>query len=94
MKIVVVAVVAVGAISLIASSACVVNAEGYSNAHKRHAKRHYYSRYAARHYGYKQEYPDANGWFPHDSSQLKFGSQLWWDQMLREGRLNQGGGRN
>jgi hypothetical protein len=65
-----------------------VNAEGYSNAHKRHAKKHYYSRYAARNHDYKQAYPDENGWYPHDSTQLAFGSAIWWEQMLRENRLN------
>jgi hypothetical protein len=87
-------IVAAVAVSLVAGSAGKVNAEGYSIAHKRHAKRHYYPRYAARNHGYKQAYPDENGWFPHDSNELKFGSALWWDQMLRENRLNPGGGRN
>ncbi|MEQ1648966.1 MAG: hypothetical protein ABL898_10300 [Hyphomicrobiaceae bacterium] len=30
--------------------------------------------------------PDANGWYPRDTRLLKFGSQLWWEQMEREGR--------
>jgi hypothetical protein len=30
--------------------------------------------------------PDANGWYPRDARLLKFGSQLWWEQMEREGR--------
>jgi hypothetical protein len=94
MKTLIVAAVAVAAVSLVAGLACEVNAEGYSNAHKRHAKRHYYPRYATRIHGYKQAYPDANGWYPHDSNELKFGSKLWWDQMLRENRLNSGGGRD
>jgi hypothetical protein len=32
-------------------------------------------------------------YYEHDSSSLPFGSQRWWDQMLRENRLNPGGGR-
>jgi hypothetical protein len=32
-------------------------------------------------------YPDASGWYPRDASKLPFGSALWWDQMMREGRL-------
>jgi hypothetical protein len=94
MKILIVAAVAVATVSMVAGSAYEVNAEGYTNTHKRHAKRHYYPRYAARAYGYKQAYPDANGWYPHDSNQLAFGSAIWWEQMLRENRLNSGGGRN
>lgn len=31
--------------------------------------------------------PDRHGWYPHDAEKLKFGSQLWWDQMEREGRI-------
>lgn len=30
--------------------------------------------------------PDRNGWYPHDSNQLKVGSRIWWEQMEREGR--------
>jgi hypothetical protein len=35
-----------------------------------------------------------SGYYEHDSSSLPFGSQRWWDQMLRENRLNSGGGLN
>jgi hypothetical protein len=94
MKALIFAAVAVAVMSLVAGSAYEVNAEGYTGPHKRHAKRHYYPRYSARDHDYKQAYPDANGWYPHDSSKLAFGSAIWWEQMLREGRLNQGGGRN
>jgi hypothetical protein len=90
MKTMLAAAVAAATVSLVAGSACEVNAADYSMSHKRHAKGHY--RYVVRHHGYKQEYPDANGWYPHDANQLKFGSALWWDQMLRENRLNSGGG--
>jgi hypothetical protein len=76
-------VVAVGAVSLVAGSTCEVNAAGYGKAHKRHAIRHYYLRYAT-----PQKYPNASGWYPHDANQLQFGSALWWDQMRREGRVN------
>jgi len=30
---------------------------------------------------------DSGQWYPHDASKLPFGSSIWWDQMLREGRL-------
>jgi hypothetical protein len=88
-------VVAVAAASLIGGLAGEVGAEGYTKTHRHqhYAKRHYYP-YAAGDHGYKQAYPDKYGWFPHDASKLAFGSALWWDQMLREGRINQGGGRN
>jgi hypothetical protein len=35
----------------------------------------------------KQRDPNAYGWYPHDSNQLAVGSQIWWEQMDREGRL-------
>jgi hypothetical protein len=41
-------------------------------------------------------YRDRNGggnYYEHDSNNLPVGSQRWWDQMLRENRLNPGGGR-
>jgi hypothetical protein len=85
MKIVAVAVVAVAAMSLVTGSVCEVNAAGYPNSHKRHAKSQY-PEYTVRRY--KPAYPDASGWFPHDANQLQFGSALWWDQMRREGRIN------
>jgi hypothetical protein len=85
-------VAAIATASLVASSAYEVNAKGYSKAHKHHGQR--YSRHVARDHGYRPSYPDRSGWYPHDSSQLVVGSTAWWDQMLREGRLNQGGGRN
>ena len=28
---------------------------------------------------------DAGDWYPHDASQLPFGSQRWWDQKESEG---------
>lgn len=86
-------VAAIATVTLVASSAAYeVNAKDCSKAHKHytHAKR--YSRHVAR--GYKPGYPDSSGWYPHDSSELVVGTTAWWDQMLREGRLNQGGGRN
>jgi hypothetical protein len=79
-------VVALAAASLIAGAACEVSAADYLKAHRRHAQKHYY-RHVAHDHGYKQAYPDASGWFPHDSNELQFGSALWWDQMRREGRV-------
>ena len=86
-------VAAVAAVSLIAIPAGEVNAESYSKAHKRHAHAKRYIRHAAYHHGYEPRYPDASGWYPHDSSQLVVGTTAWWDQMQREGRLGGGGAR-
>ena len=30
---------------------------------------------------------EGNAWYARDASKLPFGSNLWWDQMLRENRL-------
>jgi hypothetical protein len=30
---------------------------------------------------------DKDRWYPRDSNQLRFGSQIWWEQMEREGRF-------
>jgi len=37
-----------------------------------------------------------SGYFEHNADKLPFGSQRWWDQMLRENRAGNpgGGGRN
>jgi len=59
----------------------------HSQGLKRHAKR--YGETPAR--GTRRSYPDASGWYPHDSNELPFGSSLWWEQMDREGRLRRGG---
>ncbi|GAH03131.1 unnamed protein product [marine sediment metagenome] len=47
-------------------------------------------------YGGPRAYGNRSGgddYYEHDSDKLPFGSQRWWDQMLRENRLNPGGGR-
>jgi hypothetical protein len=79
-------IVALAAVSVPASFALGADAAGYTPAHKRHAMGHY-RRYTARNHGYKQQYPDENGWYPHDANKLAFGSALWWDQMRREDRI-------
>jgi hypothetical protein len=35
----------------------------------------------------KPVYDDNSRWYPNDANQLKFGSRIWWDQMVREGRI-------
>jgi hypothetical protein len=77
-------VAAVAAVALVAGMA---NA---SAAQKRPHKR-WYGYDGAHRYG-KQRQPGANGWYPHDSSELAVGSRRWFDQMEREGRF--GGRRN
>jgi hypothetical protein len=74
-------VVTVAVVSLVAGSAWEADAASSSKSTKRHAKAHY--RHVA-----QQKSPDASGWYPHESSQLQFGSARWWDQMQREGRLS------
>jgi hypothetical protein len=32
-------------------------------------------------------YDDDSRWYPNDANQLKFGSRIWWDQMVREDRI-------
>jgi hypothetical protein len=86
-------VATIAAVTLLASSAG-VNAKNPSKAHKHYARAKGNSRHMARDHRFNPAYPDTSGWYPHDSSQLVVGSTAWWDQMLREGRLNQGGGRN
>jgi hypothetical protein len=86
-------VAAIAAVTLVASSAA-VNAKNRSKAHKHYARSNGYSRHVLRGHGYNPAYPDTSRWYPHDSSELVVGTTAWWDQMLREGRLNQGGGRN
>jgi hypothetical protein len=73
-------VVTVAVASLISGSTWEADAANSSKSPKRNAKAHY--RHVA-----PQRSSDANGWHPHDSSQLQFGSARWWEQMQREGRL-------
>jgi hypothetical protein len=84
MRIVAVAVVALVAAALVAGMVLDADAANSSKSHKRHAKRHY-PRYAAPGVGNQSKNPDASGWYPHDSSQLPFGSARWWEQKEREG---------
>jgi hypothetical protein len=49
---------------------------------KRHVRAHapYASPIAPRP-GYRTD-----GWYEHDANRLPIGSEIWWDQMVREGR--------
>jgi hypothetical protein len=88
MKIAVVALVLGAILSLaIAGFAMDADAVDHSKSRKHHAKTHH-PRYVGPGQNYMHKYPDASGWFPHDSNELPFGSRLWWEQMEREGRLN------
>jgi len=73
-------------LALLAGSMGAADAADYSTAHKRHAERNV--RRPSPHLGAKPPSRGDNGWQPHDTSRLPFGSQSWWDQMLREGRMN------
>jgi hypothetical protein len=77
----------VAAVTVVALVAGMANAGA---AQKRHHKPWYGYNGAYRYE--KQRYPDANGWYPHDSNELAVGSRIWFDQMEREGRF--GGRRN
>lgn len=58
---------------------------------RRHGRVHCNGWEVPRHaYRYKGD----SAYYEHDSSRLPFGTQRWWDQMLRENRLNSGGGRD
>jgi hypothetical protein len=83
-------VAAVAAVWLVAGSSSEVSAVDDAQSHGDRAMRH--DRYVSPHHSLKPRYPGASGWYPHDASQLQFGSTLWWDQMLRENRLNARGG--
>jgi hypothetical protein len=78
-------VVALAAASLLAGSALEALARDHSKSSKHYAKRHH-SRYAASDIGDKPKHPEA--WYPHDASQLPFGSSRWWEQKQQEGGSN------
>ena len=54
--------------------------------YKRHAQRHS-SPYIVDKPGYRQ----TEGWYPHDTNKLPFGSAIWWQQKEREGGALGGG---
>jgi hypothetical protein len=58
---------------------------------REHGRRHCRSYGGPATYSYRSGGSD---YYEHDSNSLPYGSQRWWDQMLRENRLNPGGGRN
>jgi len=66
----------------------------YRQCWTQHGKRHCTLHYGPQVYGYSNRYGGGGDYYEHDSNALPFGSQRWWDQMLRENRLNPGGGRN
>jgi hypothetical protein len=85
----------------ITSSAAAVGADAWqSSLTDQIAARHCSHGHGTRHcsgYDPRRVYRYRNGssdYYEHDSNSLAFGSQRWWDQMLRENRLNSGGGRN
>jgi hypothetical protein len=77
------------AFSLVASLA------GEASAAAKQKQKHYSNRHVStKTYGYRARSGsyDSNltpDWYPHDSSQLPFGSKLWWEQ---KGRETGGGG--
>ena len=83
-------VIVAAGLSLIALPVSEVSAADYSKAHRRHAEPYY--RHARPNIDHAPEYSASSGWYPRDASKLPFGSAIWWEQMLRERRLNQSGG--
>jgi hypothetical protein len=78
-------VVVAAAVSMVAVCALEGKAQDYSKAPKPHVKGQVGN--AKPDPDNKIKYPDAKGWYPHDSSKLAYGSAIWWEQMQREGRL-------
>ena len=85
----------------ITSSLAAVGADAWqSSLADQIAARHCSHGHGTRHcswYHPRRVYRYRNGnsdYYEHDSNSLAFGSQRWWDQMLRENRLNSGGGKN
>jgi hypothetical protein len=78
----------------VAAMLLVVDAAGAGPAqrHKRgkphapHAQRH--DRQVAAPRGAGPVDPGNGAWRPRDANKLPFGSTHWWDEMLREGRIN------
>jgi hypothetical protein len=35
----------------------------------------------------RRVYDGRDRWYPNNANQLRFGSQIWWDQMQKEGRI-------
>lgn len=72
-----------------AGSAAGIDTVAYRKCWTRNGKRHcrlYRGEPAYR-------YRDDDGYYEHDADKLPYGSQRWWDQMLRENRAgNPGGG--
>jgi hypothetical protein len=61
----------------------------------RHCRRHNGTRHCTWYGAPRARYRNGDSeYYEHDSNSLPFGSQRWWDQMLRENRLNPGGGRS
>jgi hypothetical protein len=65
--------------SLLASLAPDVFAEPQKSHPRTHAP------YASPHVGPMPGYR-TDGWYEHDANKLPIGSEIWWDQMGREGR--------
>jgi hypothetical protein len=55
----------------------------------RHANRHvrHGSPGQSSYITHSQGYRHGDGWYVHDADKLPIGSQVWWQQMLREGRV-------
>jgi hypothetical protein len=55
----------------------------FAEPRKRHPRTH--APYPPPHVSPRPGYR-TNGWYEHDANKLPIGSEIWWDQMVREGR--------
>ena len=64
-------------------------AQAYAGAKKRHKvyPKTFYESSAPRTQSKPNRKSHPDRYYERDSNKLPFGSQIWWDQMLREGRL-------
>ncbi len=72
------------ALSLVIALAC----HAHAAASRKHKQKYYTARHTSAAERVTRERYRTNStpdWYPHDSSQLPFGSKLWWEQKSREG---------
>ena len=67
------------ALSLLANLA----PDAFAEPRKRHPRTH--APYAPPHVSPRPGYR-TDGWYEHDANKLPIGSEIWWNQMVREGR--------
>ena len=76
-------VILAAVLSFVALSA----AELSANSQRRAKPYVRHSRHSTQYVERNTSHAPSGAWYPHDASQVPFGSARWWDQMLRENRL-------